>query len=124
MLECIEGELPEIMTLGHERLDRAENRADVACGDRVEDLDERVLAPRAQQRLGVVDRNRASEAGKLVEARQSVSGTALGVSGDQGEGVLIDLDVLELRDVREVLLQNLGRYPPEVEALRTRHDRR
>ena len=72
--------------------------------------------------VGGADR-RAAEGDDLIEHRLGVAHRPVGTAGNGGGGSRIEGDVLALRDVEQVIGDELRREPAEIEALATAQDR-
>jgi hypothetical protein len=114
---------PGVGALGDQRADNAENGAHIGSGNGFEKVSECIFAMRTQHPFSVLEGDVPAEAGQLVEGRKRVPEASLGVACDRGQSGGLDLDALETSDLREVLLQYLGRGTPEIEALGPGHDR-
>ncbi len=125
LLEELPEELPGVPALLREGLDPPEDLRQVV-GDHVGDqVAEDVLGGLAEDLPDHLPGDPAlGRPGGLVQQRQGVPDGALGVAGDESQGVGIGLDPLLGGDPTEMLPHGFGGDPAELEALAPGDDRR
>src|SRR5688572_10807811 len=102
MLEQLQNEAPDVLSLLGQLLDVRERAGGVAVDDEVAEPEERLLVDGPQQLEHGLDGDLAAgRAGELVERRHRVAEAALGGAGDESERGIGDVEPLPVRDTPE-----------------------
>ncbi len=124
-LGCAVHKLTEVSARLEQSVDQREDARRIPPGDSAKHVGVQLVGNQTQHLADARGGDWAcSERQHLIEQRQRVAHAAVGALGDQVQRVVLDLELLGLRDLLQPGDDRVWSDPPEIEALQPRQDRR